>query len=476
MKDKASTRIIVIDDNIAIHEDVRKTLCPTTVEHDTHLEALKAELFGATQPPDRPDEPSIRLSFATQGQQGYAVVQQAYDAGDPFSVAVVDMRMPPGWDGLDTIEHLWRVDPKLQVVICTAFSDHSWVEIAERLIHSEGLLVLKKPFEPVELQQMVSTLSAKWASERKIARHVARLDELVAQRTSELRGAYQSLQSEVAERERMELELRHAQKMEAVGQLAAGIAHEINTPVQFVTDSVFFLRETFESYETALQKCRTALRQIDNLPPSRDEWALIEREHDLGFLREEWPRAIDRTLHGLERMGSVVSAMRSFAHPGSRHAMPSDLNAALHDTLAVAHSAYKFIAKVETDFGHLPPVVCHVSDLNQVFLNLIVNAAHAIQEKAVPGQLGTIKLSTRHRGEVVQISVEDDGIGIPEDVQPRVFDPFFTTKAVGEGTGQGLAIVHSLIVGRHGGKVHLDSAPGVGTKFDITLPVAGPAN
>ena len=472
----APQRIIVIDDNVAIHDDVRKTLAPVPADSDADLEALKAELFGHSLPKDENSHPALRLSFATQGQEGFEIVSEANEANDPFSVAIVDMRMPPGWDGLDTIEHLWRVDPKLQVIICTAFSDHSWEEITERLVHSEGLLVLKKPFEPVELHQMVSTLSAKWASERKVARHLAQLDELVAQRTSELHQAYESLQKEVVERERVEIELRHAQKMEAVGQLAAGIAHEINTPIQFVTDSVFFLKEAFEAYEVGLTHCQKLTERPEIDPDLRRVWAAVEEEQDLHFLKKEWPQALDRALYGLNRVGSVVRAMCSFAHPGERHACASDLNAALNDTLSVTRAAYKYVAKVEKDFGYLPPVVCHISDLNQVFLNLIVNAADAIEERTVRRDLGTIKISTRHNGEVVRVAIEDDGVGIPEDIQERIFEPFFTTKPIGKGTGQGLAIVHTLVVGRHGGKIHIDSKPGRGTRFEITLPVGGPSN
>ena len=471
----AATRVLVIDDNIAIHDDIRNTLCPDSVESDSDLEALKAELFGREKKQKAPSVAAIELSFATQGKEGFDRVNEACAAETPFSVAIVDMRMPPGWDGLETIEHLWRVDPKLQVVICTAFSDHSWAEITERLGQSERLLVLKKPFEPVELHQMVAALSAKWLSERNIARHVARLDDIVAHRTSELQQAYETLRAEVSERERMEVELRHAQKMEAIGQLAAGIAHEINTPVQFVTDSVYFMKESVEAFEAVhAQTC--ALLEHPEMPPYLiEKLAAAEERHDLRFMKQEWPQALQRTLDGLERVASIVRAMRTFAHPGGRHATASDLNAALQNTLAVAHSVYRCVARVETDFGTIPPVVCHVSDLNQVFLNLIVNAAHAIEEKNDRSTLGTIRVATRHQSDVVKVVIEDDGQGIPEDIRDRIFEPFFTTKPVGKGTGQGLAIVHSLVA-RHGGKVRLETTLGQGTRFEISLPISGPLN
>ena len=470
---EAQTRVLVVDDNIAIHDDIRNTLCPTLLESDADLEALKAELFGGAGPDKEKEPPPVELSFAHQGKEGFEMVKQACESSTPFSVAIVDMRMPPGWDGLDTIEHLWKVDPKLQIIICTAFSDHSWAEITERLKHSEGLLVLKKPFEPVELHQMVAALSAKWASERKVARHLAQLDDLVARRTAELRHAYESLRAEVVERQRVEIGLRHAQKMEAIGQLAAGIAHEINTPIQFVTDSVYFLKEAVESFESVVDHCRSALDNPGVPPGIREDLALTEEKAELGLVQKEWPRALQRSLDGLERVAAIVRAMRNFAHPGGQHPAAADLNAALTNTLAVTHSVCKFVARVETDLENLPPVVCHLSDMNQVFLNLIVNAAQAIEERTEGESLGTIRISTRHEGAVVKIAVEDDGRGIPEEIRDRIFEPFFTTKPIGKGTGQGLAIVHSLVVGRHGGKVDVDTS-GRGTRFEITLPIKGP--
>jgi PAS domain S-box-containing protein len=277
-----------------------------------------------------------------------------------------------------------------------------------------------------------------------------------------------------ADRKRMEVELRMAQKLEAVGQLAAGIAHEINTPIQFVGDSLQFLKESFESLDRLLLVYREVCSTVTAVPAGA---ALLERleraEHDadLAYVRERVPAACERTLEGVERVTSIVRAMKEFAHPQTDQA-PADLNRALTTTLTVARNEYKYVAEVQTDLEELPLVVCNLSDLNQVFLNLIVNAAHAIEDVLAPGELGTIRVGTARDGDAVLVTIADTGGGIPHRVRTRIFDPFFTTKDVGRGSGQGLAIARS-VVDKHGGTIGLHTVPGKGTTFTIRLPIAG---
>ncbi len=279
-----------------------------------------------------------------------------------------------------------------------------------------------------------------------------------------------------ADRAHMEGELRLAQKLEAVGQLAAGIAHEINTPIQFVGDTIGFLQDAFEGLlelTAAQEHLRLAVEAGGSVDP-----ALLERVHaaeevaDLEYLRERVPGAFQRGADGVARIATIVRAMRDFAHPPTLIKAPVDIIATLEDTLIVASNAYKYVADVTTDFESLPQVMANGGEMNQVFLNLVVNAAHAIESVVGnSGDRGSINLCARRAGDHVRVSISDTGCGIADNVAARVFDPFFTTKEVGRGTGQGLAIARTMVVERHGGLLSFDTEPGSGTTFHVDLPI-----
>jgi two-component system, NtrC family, sensor kinase len=292
----------------------------------------------------------------------------------------------------------------------------------------------------------------------------------------ERRLLQERLYNEMQERERIGIELRLAQKLESVGRLAAGIAHEINTPIQYIGDSVLFLETAYEALDQMRTAYLTALEQLGEAAPAaavRKDVQATEEALDLPFLRNEIPRAFERTKGGVERVAAIVRAMKEFAHPDSAEQNPADLNRALQTTLLVAHSEYKYCAQIETQFGELPDVICNVGELNQVFLNLIVNAAHTISESGKDAQTGRITITTAAAGEHVQISVIDNGCGIAAENLDKIFDPFFTTKPVGRGTGQGLAITRAIVVEKHGGSIDVHSEVGRGTRFVLQLPVAG---
>jgi two-component system NtrC family sensor kinase len=283
---------------------------------------------------------------------------------------------------------------------------------------------------------------------------------------------------DLRERRRLELELRHAQKLEALGQLSAGFAHEINTPMQYIGDNLYFIRDSFRELLPLLQLAAAAPQQLQQLPAASGLAAALVQAAaaaDLEFARERLPRAVDSALEGMERVSRIVEAMKAFSHPQTEMG-PTDLNRCLADTLTVARNEYKYVAEVQTEFGELPAVTCNGSDLNQVFLNLIVNAAHAIEERfGDSSRQGLIRVRTVCEDGRARITIGDNGTGIPEAIRRRVFDPFFTTKEVGKGTGQGLAISRSIVVERHGGSLSFDTEPGVGTTFHVCIPVEGPA-
>ncbi len=279
---------------------------------------------------------------------------------------------------------------------------------------------------------------------------------------------------DLSDHRRLEAELRQAQKLEAIGRLASGIAHEINTPTQFVSDSIYFIRDATKDLLSLIEKYQTAMAASGSTQATADTLASLhvaEQEADLPYLVARLPSAIERALEGLSRIATIVRSMKVFAHPDQRQMAPVDLNQAVQSTLTVASNEYKYVAELETDFGDLPQVTCHAGEVNQAVLNLIVNAAHAIADHAKDGEKGLIRVRTRQDGNTAVISVSDTGGGIPDSIRDRIFDPFFTTKGVGRGTGQGLSVAHSVIVEKHRGQLSFETERGRGTTFEIRLPL-----
>jgi signal transduction histidine kinase len=285
------------------------------------------------------------------------------------------------------------------------------------------------------------------------------------------------LRQEMEERRRIEIELRQAQKLQAVGQLAAGIAHEINTPAQFVTDNVRFLSDSFESLLRLLgtyQESVAALVAASGCDSLASELRRAEEAADLAYISENSPRAFEGALDGMSRISKLVEAMKEFAHAEGQGKRPEDLNRALKATLAIAHNEYKYVADLEMELGDLPLVTCNIGEMNQVFLNLLVNAAHAVAEVVGnSGKKGLISVKTAgEEDNKVRIEIADNGCGIPENIRERVFEPFFTTKEVGKGSGQGLTIARSIVVNKHGGSLTFESEVGRGTRFVMLLPIS----
>jgi len=287
------------------------------------------------------------------------------------------------------------------------------------------------------------------------------------------------LGADITERRLMERQIAQATKMESIGRLAAGIAHEINTPTQYIGDNLRFLQECFDDVNSVLRLSQQLLENLEenSVPPEQiEQFRRLMEQADIDYLLSEIPLAISQSLEGVERVTRIVRAMKEFSHPGTAEMTPVDINHALENTITVARNEWKYVADVVTDFApNLPPVPCLPGEINQVFLNIIVNAAHAIADVVGNGseEKGTITVSTSLKGNWVEVRISDTGTGIPESIRSKIFDPFFTTKEVGRGTGQGLAYAHS-VVEKHRGIIDFETEERKGTTFIIRLPLAQP--
>jgi two-component system NtrC family sensor kinase len=431
---QTNRRVLIVDDNRAIHDDFRKILVAGAPAAE--LLALEARIFADT--PVRAAQP-LEIRSAYQGEEALAMVKRASAEGTPYGVAFVDMRMPPGWDGVRTISEIWKVDPEVQIVVCTAYSDCSWDALAETAGASDGLLVLKKPFDNVEVSQLVRTLLAKWELRRAMRDRLSDLSSLVARRTEELERANQALKAELLEKKKMQVELRTAERLATVGTLAAGVAHEINNPLAFVIGSLALLAE--ESPRISPGADAEGAERVDNV--------------------------IAQARAAAERVREIVRDLKTLSRPEASQTVPVDLERVLESSINMAWNEIRHRARLIKNFAHVPPVEGTESRLGQVFLNLLMNAAQAIPEGDAKAHEIHVSLRTEE-GQVIA-EVSDTGRGIAPDLLGRVFDPFFTTKAAGEGTGLGLAICHGIVTSA-GGEISVRSEPGKGTTFTVRLP------
>jgi len=302
------------------------------------------------------------------------------------------------------------------------------------------------------------------------------LEQQVKRRTRELEESHADLTRTLTELRSAQAQLLESKKLEAIGQLAAGIAHEINTPVQYVSHNTTFLDVAFQRLLSVVEATASVVQELvakDTASPEVRELGAKFQAMKLDWLRAEVPRALAESMDGLARVAAIVGAMKEFSHPSAMDKQLVDLHDAISATVTVARHEWKYVADVETRFDpRISGVPCLRNEFNQVVLNLVVNAAHAISERTEGGALGKgrIVIMTELFEQDVEIRVQDDGVGISKEVETRIYDPFFTTKPVGKGTGQGLAISRSVIVDKHGGSIRVESSPGVGTCFFVRLP------
>jgi two-component system, NtrC family, sensor kinase len=477
-------RILVVDDNEDIHSDFRRILAPR--RDVSELDALEQMLTGAPAIPvtNAVVDINFTIDSAFQGGEALQLVRRAEAERSPYALAFVDVRMPPGWDGIETVSRIWAEVPELEIVLCSAYSDYSWHDILMRLGRRDGLVILKKPFETIEVAQLAHALTEKWFLKRRWEQRVDDLERAVRERTSSLEKANVQLRSQmaelermVAERERIDRELERALKLEAVGRLAAGVAHEINTPTQYIGSAVEFL-------ETAIPQVERGMRALvafhalaaPCLPGNTAVSAVRDTlaEVDLDYLMGEMPAAVGDARTGVERVSEIVRSMRELAYPGRIVKEKMDLNRPLKAAIELARNEYKYCADIEIDLGDIPIVECDATEMGQVFLNLIVNAAHAMQAvHASTGRRGRLNVRSHVDGDELVVDIADTGGGIPESIRDRIFEPFFTTKPFSQGTGQGLAIARRIVVEKHAGALTLETEMGAGSVFHVRIPIVG---
>jgi signal transduction histidine kinase len=307
------------------------------------------------------------------------------------------------------------------------------------LLQELGFLALFAPLLVFSCVRSVDEMREAAKREAKLERTAVIVERKVQERTMELRESREEYRK-LVERSAAAHE---AQKLESVGRLAAGLAHELNTPIQYANDGVVFVQDALG-----------------------DLMHLVDDE----FLREEMPKALERATDGLERVSRIVKSMNVFAHPNTE-TTAVDLNRLVELTLTIARNEYRYVADVETRLGDIPRVTGRAGELNQAILNILVNAAHAVGDVVKDTESrGTITIATRTDGDDVVLSIADTGNGIPEDIRSKIFEPFFTTKTIGSGSGQGLAIARSVIVDHHRGSLTFESQLGAGTTFTMRLP------
>lgn len=379
------------------------------------------------------------VDIASDGEMGLArCAAESYDA------VIVDQTMP-GLSGLDVIRELQNQEPPPPTIMVTGTGD-----------------------ELIAVEAMKAG-----ASDYVVKDAAGRFLNVLPLVVGKAIEQHRTLQ----ENRRMEQELLQARKLRAIGQLAAGIAHEINTPTQYIGDNTRFLRDAFKELGELLDAYGDLLSAADEGRPTSDAVKHVKDKlasADFNYLAKEIPQAVQQSLEGLDQVANIVSAMREFSYPDGGRMQAVDLNHTIEGAVALCRSEWKQVADITLDLDYsLPPLVCVAPDVQRVLVNLLINAAHATAEAShgEVKEIPTITVRTRRDGDWAEIRVEDHGTGIAPEIRDRVFDPFFTTKDVGQGTGQGLSIAHAIVVEKHHGSIRFDTQVGRGTTFIVRLPL-----
>jgi len=412
-------RILVVDDNPSLHEDFKKILIGNSGISNELLKASAKELFGEGKS-SPVTKLKFDLDFASQGEEAFDKALSAHKENKPYALIFMDVRMPPGWDGIMTIKKIWEEVPQTEVVICTAFSDYSLDEVIIQFGISDRFLFLKKPFDSVEVQQLALALTAKWDLGQFNRLYLENLEALVEEKIKEVE----------TERARS----IQGSKLAALGEMAVGIAHEINNPLAIIQANVDFMKDVVEK-----EFDKTTLLKIAN--------------------------KIEETT---TRVAKIIKGLRSFASSGENDPFESmSIEQTILETLGICSEKFK-INDIGLSFEkpkNKVLVECRQTQLVQVFLNLLNNAYDAVQEC----QEKWVKIEVKEKNDAVEIGITDSGKGISPELQKKLFSPFFTTKGVGKGTGLGLSVSRGIIT-EHNGTLLIDNSCSH-TKFVIHLPL-----
>ncbi|MBI5117501.1 response regulator [Candidatus Poribacteria bacterium] len=438
-------RILVVDDEPLLLGFYQDVLCPEEEESisQSGLDDLEARLF--SNAPRASAVPKFDLKLCPQGDAAVEIVREALQEKDPFSVIFLDVRMPPGPDGVWTAENIRALDPDAQVVIVTAYSDIDPAEIAQRVPPSDKLLYVQKPFQPAELRQFAVALSAKWRAEKQLVGAYGELETKVEERTAELARMNEQLERDIAERKMLQQQLVQAQKMESIGTLAGGVAHDFNN-----------LLGAILGYSSLMRT------KISESHPFYNYISTIERS--------------------ATRAADLTGQLLAFARGGKYEMKPININDIVIETLGIMTRTFDKSIEIEQRLGPLIPTVeGDTTQIAQVILNLCVNARDAMPDGGkLLVETELVRLTDEYTkahleakpGPYVALSVSDTGVGMDKATMQRIFEPFFTTKEEGKGTGLGLSMVYG-VVKNHGGIVHVYSEPGEGAAFRIYLPANG---
>ncbi len=448
-------QILVIDDNQTIHEDFRKILCSNNATAAA-LDEADALLFGGNSAPGV--NVRFELESAFQGQEALTLVEKHLKTGRRYAMAFVDVRMPPGWDGIETVARIWEVDPEIQIVICTAFSEYSWEDMLAKLGRNDKLLILKKPFDNIEVQQLAHALTEKWHLLQETKSQLTTLEERVQQRTQQLLTTNGKLEQEVAERMKTETALRESQqtvlrqeRLASVGQLSAGIAHEFNNILTVIQGHASLVLESGNHDEIT--------------------------EASLHHIAESAERAATLTRQMLAFGRKQLIRHQSFDIAEMIHRMGEMLERIVCENIKFNCTSQSPVPHIWADPGMM----------EQIIMNLVLNARDAMPKggeitlsvtsmeitSEMTARLQNGHGAERREGRFICLAVSDTGCGMSEETLKHVFEPFFTTKDVGKGTGLGLATVYG-IVQQHNGWIEVSSLPEKGSAFRIYLPQAQP--